>query len=508
VSSQADSKSRRQHILKYDQLMKLSKEHRVEYLKGLRQVMLAFGSDNVQISRSFFQSFLFSLSFADEDSAFRCLGAGFPIRLEEQHRSNPRGQECGRSSLDGFSDCPSGQRMCNPFIFGVSRDGSPVCMTGATTERCFDRVVTGITTFFPDDLFDSDERRESYNAFLNDFEELCNGDGVLSGGQRHLTDDACELARRQMRANLRRVNGEGRHSLNNPLFNSETMGRTAGLSGYDGNMRDLGDGEIASGAGNDISTLESPTHIYPNIGEYLDGDGEYEEFLRLYRMFGDNPALQNSQRALVRALAFYANNRNGGLGSCEGGDSPQADNLRNQEWITISDLTLPSSQRRIFFLNTRTGEVVSDWSSHGSGSNSRGNCTEALLQRYNLSSCRDIPTVMAEDLTRDQLLTGSTNVTRGGFFEIAGGAQGPARWGNHSPNYFQLIGLQSTNWDARRNSVVMHAASYVNPGSAGRSYGCPTTQMSTFRRMNDHIGNGSLMYIHTINEDERGLPEC
>lgn len=496
-----------QYLLTFDQLKSLNNHERSEYLEGLRDVMLAFGND--QKSKPFsWQSFFFNFAVAQENVSFRCVEGGVPVRLQEEFTESPRQQQCGTNSYAGLT-CSSGN-ICNPYVFGVNRDGSPVCMASATTQRCFDTVVTGQSTFFPDDLFDSDDARNNYNEFLNDFEALCNGDGNLLGGQRATEQEACDLARRQLRVNLRRVNREARISLNNPLLNEEAMGRTATLSGYDGTVR-TGDEELAAGDADTIEALDSPTHIYPNIGEYLgaqENPENYEEFLRLYRMFGNNPELQNSQRALVRALAFYSRNRNGGLNSCAGGDDSASENLRNQEWITISDLTLPSSERRIFFLNTRTGEVISDWSSHGSGSNGRGNCTAALREQYNVNSCNDIPTVMGEDISRSLLNSGNSNVTRGGFYEVAYGIQGPARWGSHSPNAFRLRGLQSTNEDAVRNGVQMHGASYVSPGSAGRSWGCPTMQRSTFRDMRNRINNGSLLYLHTINEDERGLPEC
>ena len=509
--------SKKQYLLKYDQLMNLSKDQRTEYLKGLRNVMLVFGEDRVLFT-SFWNKFLYSVSYAQGASSFRCLGAGFPIRSDEQYSSSPRDQECGRSSLPGFSDCPSGQRMCNPFVFGVSRDGSPVCMRGATTKTCYDSVVTGRTTFFPDDLFDSDEARESYNSFLGDFEEICNGDGNLRGGQRHLTNDACELARGQLRANLRRANGEGRHQLNSPLFNASTMNRTASISGYEGGLADLGDGELASGGGNEVATLGSPTQIYPNIGEYFNADEDpesYREFLDLYRRFGDNPALQNSQRALVRALAFYSRNKNGGLNDCSGGDSRASEELSNQEWIVITDYTLPSDQRRIFFLNTRTGEVSSDYSSHGVNSQ-RNTCPPGVVERYNLRSCAQIPTVMGEDVPGGPE---NSNTTRGGFFETrevytSYDRNGNIRrtFGGQRRNGLRMVGLESSNYDALDQGVVFHGATYTTQGNlsalAGRSHGCPTATLSTFRRYRDLIDDGALFYVHTINEDQEGLPGC
>jgi len=502
----AEAKTK-QYLLTFDQVKSLSQENRTEYLKGLREVMLAFGEDKRRASSSIFYKLFINEVFADNTSAFRCVGGGVPIRLKDEFINNPRDQKCETKTYAGLT-CETGN-ICNPYVFGVRQDGSPVCMASATTKNCYDNVVTGTDTFFPDSLFDSDEARENYNAFLDDFESLCGGDGELAGGQRSSEDAACELARGQLRVNLSRVNS-GR--LSNSLLNEELSQRTVGLSNYTGSTSGPSGSELSGGGVETSMRVGSPTEIYPDIAQYLDAPEnteKYQEFLRLYNMFAGRPELQNSQRALVRALAFYSRNRDGGLNTCQGGDSRASESLGNQEWIMISDLTLARNQERLFFLNTRTGEIVSDYSSHGRGSNERGNCDQALLNRYGLSSCNQIPTVMAEDLTASELATGRTYVTRGGFFETGSlhYLAGKPAWSG-SPNYLTLTGLQASNADAIDNSVIMHGARYVSDGNAGRSWGCPTMQRDTFERMRGLIDGGALLYMHTINEDQKGLPEC
>ena len=247
VSLPSYSKVKKQHLLKYAQLMKLSKKHRIEYLKGLQKVMLAFGEEDKKHFSSLWHFLFINHSYAKDSAAFRCLGAGFPIRLKDQFISNPRGQACAVTEMEGFGSCPTGQSMCNPFVFGVKSSGAPYCMSGATTKKCFDNIVVGRDTFFPDELFSNPQVKESYNVFLDDFESLCNGDGVLSGGFRHLTNEACGLARTQMRANLRRINGNDRISLTNPLYSDDLLERTTNISGYQPDARSpKGNGELAS----------------------------------------------------------------------------------------------------------------------------------------------------------------------------------------------------------------------------------------------------------------------
>ena len=50
--------------------------------------------------------------------------------------------------------------------------------------------------------------------------------------------------------------------------------------------------------------------------------------------------------------------------------------------------------------------------------------------------------------------------------------------GKHGVSW-RLQGLTASDWRAAARSVVLHAAPYVSPGWAGRSWGCPAVSVAT-----------------------------
>ena len=61
-------------------------------------------------------------------------------------------------------------------------------------------------------------------------------------------------------------------------------------------------------------------------------------------------------------------------------------------------------------------------------------------------------------------------------------AVGAPYQGQHGQSW-ALQGLSASDWRAADRSIVLHSASYVRPGWAGRSWGCPAVSPATLAEM-------------------------
>ncbi|MGC9966352.1 MAG: murein L,D-transpeptidase catalytic domain family protein [Syntrophobacteraceae bacterium] len=150
--------------------------------------------------------------------------------------------------------------------------------------------------------------------------------------------------------------------------------------------------------------------------------------------------------------------------------------FQNRRFITVIDYTKPSTSRRLFLINLKTGEVQRFLVSHGKNS--------GWLYATRFSN--------REGSFQSPL----------GFFRT-----GSKYIGSHGP-CLELQGLQKgVNDNARSRGIVMHGARYACSkaiaanhayGSArlGRSLGCPTVPMEAAEDVIDKIKGGSLLYIH------------
>lgn len=179
--------------------------------------------------------------------------------------------------------------------------------------------------------------------------------------------------------------------------------------------------------------------------------------------------------------------------------------IENQRYVTINDLTKPSTHRRLFILDRQTGEVRAYHSGHGNG---RGRNTHQVINYFSNDS--------------------GSNTNPSGFFITGNSYQSTASWGTG----IRLHGLQrGINDNSIRRGIVIHQASYTpagvassreaNPrltgGQSGRSQGCTTVAPQHFREVQSILSagtegrnsrGGSLYFNYSPRERSQGARYC
>lgn len=162
-----------------------------------------------------------------------------------------------------------------------------------------------------------------------------------------------------------------------------------------------------------------------------------------------------SEIALDNALKFYDLNKK---------------NISNKKVITVFDVTLHSSKRRLFVIDMDNGNVTALHSAHGTKSDSNKDG-------------------FATDFSN---LKGS-NQTSLGFMLTA-----ETYYSSKNGLSLRLDGLEAQNDNVRKRLVVIHGANYVNESTSkvGRSYGCPAISHNQKEWYINKAKNGSLLYIY------------
>lgn len=152
-------------------------------------------------------------------------------------------------------------------------------------------------------------------------------------------------------------------------------------------------------------------------------------------------------------------------------------------FLTVVDYSLPSTQRRLWVLDVRTGEVVlEELVAHGK--NSGGNRVSTLSN-----------VLGSKQSSLGLFRTDETYVGKHGYS-------------------LRLSGLEE-GWNdrARERAIVIHGADYVGPeiaagyGRLGRSWGCPAVRPAVTRRLIDRIKNGGALFVYYPDEDWLGTSE-
>lgn len=150
----------------------------------------------------------------------------------------------------------------------------------------------------------------------------------------------------------------------------------------------------------------------------------------------------------------------------------QKNMLAKTDLLTIIDYSKPSSQKRLYVLDMRTGKILfNTLVAHGRNSG------------YNY----------ATDFSNDEASLKSSL----GFYITLGTYNGANGYS------LQLSGCEKgINDKAFNRAIVFHGAGYVsesfihNTGCLGRSYGCPAVPVAISKKIIDKIKNGSCMFLY------------
>lgn len=160
--------------------------------------------------------------------------------------------------------------------------------------------------------------------------------------------------------------------------------------------------------------------------------------------------------------------------------------IHNKRYLTITDFTQPSNKRRMFILDTETGQVEKLFTSHS-------NRTETKLGHAghfgNSSSSNLTPAGFHVTGYRD----------RSGRVQIAPGFHDSPTKGTS----LLLIGLESRNSNSAARQILIHKGWYATDafvnkyGYTGRSHGCLAIDPAKLQDVLHKLQNGSLVYNYT-----------
>lgn len=160
--------------------------------------------------------------------------------------------------------------------------------------------------------------------------------------------------------------------------------------------------------------------------------------------------------------------------------------LSNPTYVAIVDFGAPSSSRRFYLINLKSGEVNKYYTSHGLGSG-KG----------------DIPTKFSN--IKDSKQTSLGMYLTGEVYQ------------GHYGNTLRMYGLERSNDEAYNRDIVLHGAWYVGEdfinsinektgekyGRLGVSWGCPAVSSAIAEKIIPLLKGGSLMlHYHPTLMDE------
>jgi hypothetical protein len=214
------------------------------------------------------------------------------------------------------------------------------------------------------------------------------------------------------------------------------------------------------------------------VGDLSSGDREL--FERYKKLGGDPDAFQ-------QAMCFLKSNEKTSFRT-SATDYRNGIKIENQRYVTIMDLTKPSSQKRLFILDRQTGEVEVLQAGHGMGTSQKGN-----------------DSVWARNFSNSN----GSNLTPSGFFITGNTYNSDKSWGVG----MRLHGLQKgINENSFNRGVVLHGASYVPDDSvardsdsvplmsgnpAGRSHGCTVVNPIQVSNVMSKLASGKEGYNPT-----------
>lgn len=168
--------------------------------------------------------------------------------------------------------------------------------------------------------------------------------------------------------------------------------------------------------------------------------------------------------------------------------------ISNRSYVGIIDYTKPSSQKRFYLINLKTGEVKSHYVSHGRyGETHRAN--QSIKSSPKANSVRE-----AKHFSNEPGL----NATAGGFYITGGEYSG--KYGRSQV----LHGLErGVNDNACKRAVVIHPSSMIKQTGVYRmSSGCPMVSYSEIDQVINKLRSGALLYKFTTVESTLSANQC
>lgn len=154
----------------------------------------------------------------------------------------------------------------------------------------------------------------------------------------------------------------------------------------------------------------------------------------------------------------------------------QKELIRNEKFLTIVDLTLPSNEKRLFLLDMETNKVVHHtYCAHGK------NTGDLYAEKFS-NTPGSLQSSLGFYLTEN---------TYKGKFDLA----------------LRLEGIEPMNNLAMSRAVVLHGADYATEKfittqqRLGRSWGCPAVPMEEAPAIIHRIKNGSCLFIYANDEN-------
>lgn len=141
--------------------------------------------------------------------------------------------------------------------------------------------------------------------------------------------------------------------------------------------------------------------------------------------------------------------------------------IKNKDYVSVIDFTLPSSKRRFFIISMTTGVVFATTVAHGKNSDKNNDGYADVFSNIVDSDMSSLGIYLTA--------------------ETYSGAHGLS---------LRLDGKSTTNSKVRERAIVIHGADYVQDKEIrqGRSWGCPAVPMAYRDKIIGMIKNGSVIY--------------
>lgn len=141
-----------------------------------------------------------------------------------------------------------------------------------------------------------------------------------------------------------------------------------------------------------------------------------------------------------------------------------------KNYLAVIDFSKPSSERRLYIMNLKTGVVTKHFVAHGKGSGVN-------------------------------IATKFSNINDSKMSSLGLYVGGDTYYGGHGES-LSLYGLEASNDKAAERDIVVHAANYVSEdfvkarGRLGRSWGCPAVAPGIISRMLTNFKEGGVIYAY------------